>query len=184
MDAIEIDVSRPHQQQQPARKAIRYRIETCALGLIAIAATERGICAILFGEDAETLETDLAARFPEADLRIDDGKFDDLAASVKRFLDRPDGRPDFPVDPRGTAFQERVWRALCEIEPGSTASYKDVAVRIGAPGAVRAVARACAANPIAVAIPCHRVVRSDGSLSGYRWGAERKRALLTREAKP
>lgn len=183
MDAIEIDVSAPHQKQQPARKAIRYRIETCALGPVAIAATARGICAILFGDDAAALESDLVARFPEADLRIDEGDLDNLAASVMRFLDSPDGRPDFPIDLRGTAFQERVWHALCEIEPGSTASYKDVAVRIGAPGAVRAVARACAANSVAVAIPCHRVVRSEGSLSGYRWGADRKRALLDRESK-
>ena len=109
--------------------------------------------------------------------------FDQLADAVTRFIVQPDGTVDFPLDPGGTEFQQRVWRALRAIAPGTTASYKDVATRIGAPKAVRAIARACAANPIAVAIPCHRVVRSDGSMSGYRWGTARKRMLLEREAK-
>lgn len=182
MEVSETDVPRTRSHQQSDRETICYRIATCAIGPVAIASAGQGICAILFGEDAEALESDLIARFPTANLQADDGNLVELAARVTRFLDHPQDKPDFPVAPRGTDFQVRVWHALREIGPGSTASYKEVAVRIGAPGAVRAVARACAANPVAVAIPCHRVVRSDGSLSGYRWGAARKRALLEREA--
>ncbi len=165
-------------------KRIRYRVSHCALGPVLIAASGRGICAILFGEDAPTLEDDLSVRFPDASLIEGDAEFDRLADAVERFVDQPASRAEFPLDPNGTDFQQRVWEALRTIEPGVTASYKDVANRIGSPNAVRAVARACAANPIAVAIPCHRVVRSDGSMSGYRWGTERKRALLEREARP
>lgn len=174
---IATDISAMTDAQQ-----IQYRIRTTSLGLTLVAATDRGVCAILFGDTEAALEQDLAARFPGAELRNDGPELASLADRVVDFIDRPDGRVDFQVDPRGTDFQRRVWQALREIPAGSTASYKEVALRIGAPKAVRAIARACAANPIAVAIPCHRVVRSDGALSGYRWGADRKRALLDREA--
>jgi len=163
-------------------ETIQYRIQECTLGPVAIAASMRGICAILFGEDKAALENDLAARFPTASLIEGDGEFDRLADTVARYIDKLTDTVEFPLDPSGTDFQQRVWRALREIAPGTTASYKEVAIRIGSPKAVRAIARACAANPIAIAIPCHRVVRSDGSMSGYRWGKARKRMLLDREA--
>lgn len=164
-------------------ETIQYRVHESTLGPVAIAASEQGICAILFGDDKTALEKDLAARFPTATLIEGEGEFDRLADSVARYIDQPSDTVEFPLDPSGTDFQQRVWRALREIAPGTTASYKDVAMRIGSPKAVRAIARACAANPIAVAIPCHRVVRSDGSMSGYRWGTARKRMLLDREAR-
>ncbi len=153
---------------------IRYAVGECSLGPILAARSERGLCAILLGEDAAA---DLRARFPKATLVADDGKA--LAAAVEM----ADGKGvQLPLDIQGTAFQQRVWRALQAIPVGSTASYTEIAKKIGAPKSVRAVAGACAANPLAVAIPCHRVVRSDGGLSGYRWGVERKKALLDREA--
>lgn len=164
-------------------ETIRYRVRQCTLGPLLIAANDRGVCAILFGDDPQALATDLAVRFPDSTLTQGDDTFDRMADRVMRFIDKPNGRVDFPLDASGTDFQKRVWQALREIAPGTTASYKEVAIRIGAPRAVRAIARACAANPVAVAIPCHRVVRSDGSMSGYRWGTARKRALLDREAR-
>jgi AraC family transcriptional regulator of adaptative response/methylated-DNA-[protein]-cysteine methyltransferase len=160
---------------------IQYRISHCSLGAVAIAATAQGVCAILFGDDAAALENDLNARFPASRLTPGDAAFDGLADQAIRFIDDPEGSVDFPLDPHGTDFQQHVWQALREIAPGTTASYKEIAMRIGAPKAVRAIARACATNPIAIAIPCHRVVRSDGSMSGYRWGTARKRTLLDRE---
>lgn len=163
-------------------ETIRFRVRQCTLGPLLIAANDRGVCAILFGDDAQALESDLAARFPGAVLTQSDETFDLLSDRVMRYIDQPDGTVDFPLDASGTDFQKRVWQALREIAPGTTASYKEVAIRIGSPKAVRAIARACAANPVAVAIPCHRVVRSDGAMSGYRWGTARKRALLDREA--
>jgi AraC family transcriptional regulator of adaptative response/methylated-DNA-[protein]-cysteine methyltransferase len=162
--------------------SIRFAIGECSLGAILVAASERGICAILIGDDADALVRDLQDRFPNARLIGGDVAFERWIAEVVGFVEAPQLGLDLPLDIRGTAFQQRVWQALREIPVGSTASYAEVAEKIGAPKSVRAVARACAANPIAVAIPCHRVVRNDGGLSGYRWGVERKRALLNREA--
>ncbi|MBK8336047.1 MAG: bifunctional DNA-binding transcriptional regulator/O6-methylguanine-DNA methyltransferase Ada [Sterolibacteriaceae bacterium] len=162
--------------------AIRFAIGDCSLGAILVAASERGVCAILIGDDPETLARDLQDRFARAELIGGDAVFEQWVAKVVGLVEAPRLGLDLPLDVRGTAFQQRVWQALRDIPPGATASYSEIARRIAAPKAVRAVARACAANTLAVAIPCHRVVRTDGSLSGYRWGVERKRALLEREA--
>jgi len=164
------------------RATIRFAIGECSLGAILVAATEVGVCAILLGDDPEALIRDLQDRFDRATLVGGDGEFEALVAQVVGFVEQPRLGLDLPLDVRGTAFQQRVWQALRDIPAGQTAGYLDIAARIGAPKAVRAVAQACAANAIAVAIPCHRVVRTDGALSGYRWGVERKRALLDREA--
>lgn len=167
-----------------ANMDIRFAIGECSLGSILVAATARGVCAILLGDDPDELAHDLERRFPHANLIGADPGFEQLVARVVGLVERPDVGVDLPLDVRGTAFQQRVWQALREIPAGTTASYADIAGTIGAPRAIRAVAQACAANPVAVAIPCHRVVRTDGDLSGYRWGVERKRALLAREARP
>ena len=166
-----------------AGASIRFAVGECSLGSILVAATEKGICSILLGDDADALTRDLQDRFPKAQLIGGDAEFERWTASVVGFVEQPRLGLDLPLDIRGTAFQERVWGALCEVPPGATTSYAEIAKRVGAPKAVRAVAQACAANPLAVAIPCHRVVRHDGALSGYRWGVERKRALLDREAR-
>jgi AraC family transcriptional regulator of adaptative response/methylated-DNA-[protein]-cysteine methyltransferase len=163
---------------------IRYAIGQCSLGAILVAASTKGVAAILMGDDPAALVRDLHDRFARATLIGGDRDFERLIAKVVGFVEAPGTALDLPLDIRGTAFQHRVWMALREIPAGATASYAEVARRIGAPKAVRAVAGACAANPLAVAIPCHRVVRSDGALSGYRWGVARKRALLDRENKP
>ena len=163
--------------------AIRFAVGECSLGSILVAATGKGVCAILFGDDPDALVRDLQDRFPKARLIGADEEFERLVATVVGFVEAPGQGLDLPLDVRGTAFQQRVWQALRGIPSGSTASYAEIARRIGRPRAVRAVAQACAANALAVAIPCHRVVRTDGSLSGYRWGVERKRALLDREAR-
>jgi AraC family transcriptional regulator of adaptative response/methylated-DNA-[protein]-cysteine methyltransferase len=160
---------------------IRFAIGECWLGAILVAATEHGVCAILLGDAADELARDLQDRFPKAQLLGGDVDFERLVAQVVGFVAMPSLGFDLPLDIRGTAFQRRVWQALRDIPPGSTASYTEIAQRIGQPKAVRAVATACAANPLAVAIPCHRVVRTDGSLSGYRWGVDRKSELLRRE---
>jgi AraC family transcriptional regulator of adaptative response/methylated-DNA-[protein]-cysteine methyltransferase len=165
-----------------AGAVIRFALGQCALGAILVAQSQRGICAILLGDDPEQLLRDLQDQFPKAELIGCDGEFEQLIAQVVGFIEAPAMGLQLPLDVQGTAFQERVWRALREIPPGSTASYADIAARIGTPKAVRAVAQACARNPIAVAIPCHRVVRRDGELSGYRWGVARKRELLRRES--
>lgn len=162
--------------------AIRFAVGECSLGSILVAATAKGVCAILLGDDPDALVRDVQDRFPKAQLIGGDRAFEQWVAKVVGFVEAPGLGLDLPLDVRGTAFQQRVWQKLREIPPGATASYADIAQRIGAPKAVRAVAQACASNAIAVAIPCHRVVRSDGGLSGYRWGVERKRALLAREA--
>jgi AraC family transcriptional regulator of adaptative response/methylated-DNA-[protein]-cysteine methyltransferase len=140
------------------------------------------VCAILLGDDPDALVHDLQERFPKAQLIGGDADFEHVVATVVGFVEAPVLGLDLPLDVRGTAFQQRVWQALREIPAGSTLTYTDLARRIGTPNATRAVAQACASNSIAVAIPCHRVVRHDGTLSGYRWGAERKQALLNREA--
>jgi AraC family transcriptional regulator, regulatory protein of adaptative response / methylated-DNA-[protein]-cysteine methyltransferase len=160
---------------------IRHAVGACSLGLALVAASARGVCAILLGDDAATLRADLGRRFPRARLARGDRAFEAIVARVVACIETPRLGLDLPLDVRGTAFQHRVWRALRDIPAGSTASYAEIARRIGAPGAVRAVAGACAANPVAVAIPCHRVIRNDGGLAGYRWGLPRKRTLLARE---
>jgi AraC family transcriptional regulator of adaptative response/methylated-DNA-[protein]-cysteine methyltransferase len=164
------------------RTTIRFAIGECSLGAILVAATDKGVCAILLGDDPDALARDLQDRFDRAELIGGDAGFEDLVAKVVGLVERPGRGTDLPLDVRGTAFQQRVWQALRDIRSGDTASYSDIAAAIGAPKAVRAVAQACAANHLAVAIPCHRVVRNDGTLSGYAWGVERKRALLDREA--
>ena len=160
---------------------IRFAVGECWLGSILVAATDKGVCAILLGDNPDALVRDLQDRFPKARLIGGDASFEALVAKVVGFLEAPGSGGDLPLDVRGTAFQQRVWKALREIPAGSTATYAEIAQRIGQPKSVRAVAQACGANPVAVAIPCHRVVRTDGGLSGYRWGVERKRALLARE---
>lgn len=162
---------------------IRFAIGECSLGSVLVAASGKGVCAILLGDDPEILLTDLQDQFPRARLAGGDKEFERLTAGVISFVEAPRGDLDVPLDIQGTAFQHRVWEALRRIPAGATASYTEIAAAIGAPKSVRAVARACASNHLAVAIPCHRVVRTDGSLSGYRWGIERKRALLAKEAK-
>lgn len=161
---------------------IRFAVGECSLGSILVAASERGVCSILLGDDPDQLVRDLQDRFPNAHLIGGDETFERTVAQVVGMVETPQAKADLPLDVRGTAFQQRVWQALRNIPLGKTASYAEIAQAIGEPRAVRAVAAACAANPLAVAIPCHRVVRSDGALSGYRWGVERKRALLSREA--
>ncbi len=161
---------------------IHFAIAQCSLGAILVAQSERGVCAILLDDDPDALVQDLQERFPKANLIGSDHDYEQRVAQIIGFVEAPATGLDLPLDVRGTAFQQRVWQALREIPPGATASYSDIARRIGSPKAARAVAQACAANTLAVAIPCHRVVRNDGGLSGYRWGVERKRALLEREA--
>jgi AraC family transcriptional regulator of adaptative response/methylated-DNA-[protein]-cysteine methyltransferase len=153
-------------------------------GSILVAASVRGICTILLGDDPDALVRALQDQFPQASLIGADASFEQLVSRVVGFVEAPAIGLELPLDVRGTAFQQRVWQALRKIPAGSTASYSDIAKRIGSPRSVRAVAQACGANVLAVAIPCHRVVRNDGALSGYRWGVERKRTLLEREARP
>jgi AraC family transcriptional regulator of adaptative response/methylated-DNA-[protein]-cysteine methyltransferase len=162
---------------------IHFAIGGCSLGSILVATSERGVCAILMGNDPDKLAENLRDRFPQANLVAGDAMFEQLVAKVVSFVEAPGLGLDLPLDIRGTAFQQRVWQVLQEIPSGKTTSYTDIAKCIGAPKSVRAVAQACAANVIAVAIPCHRVIRKDGGLTGYRWGVERKRALLEKEAK-
>jgi AraC family transcriptional regulator of adaptative response/methylated-DNA-[protein]-cysteine methyltransferase len=165
-----------------AESRIRFAIGECSLGSILVAATERGVCAILLGDDPEALAHDLERRFPRAELIGADAGFEALVANVVGLVEKPWAATKLPLDIRGTAFQQRVWQALSKIPAGKTMTYAELADAIGAPRAVRAVAQACASNALAVAIPCHRVVRADGNLAGYRWGVERKRTLLAREA--
>lgn len=162
---------------------IHFAVARCSLGAILVAQRQRGVCAILLGDDAQRLVGELHDRFIGANLIAGDRNFQRLVAKVISFIEAPASGLDLPLELHGTAFQQRVWHALRNIAPGSTASYSEIARRIGAPNAARAVAQACAANALAVAIPCHRVVRNDGAISGYRWGVQRKRALLAREAK-
>jgi len=165
-----------------ADEDIRFAVGQSSLGAILVASSDQGVAAILMGEDPGALVRDLQDRFPRARLIGGDAEYEQLVARVVGFIEAPRIGLDLPLDVRGTAFQQRVWRALGEIPPGKTMSYSEIARAIGAPQAVRAVAGACASNNLAVAIPCHRVVRNDGSLSGYAWGVERKRALIEREA--
>jgi AraC family transcriptional regulator, regulatory protein of adaptative response / methylated-DNA-[protein]-cysteine methyltransferase len=162
-------------------EAIWYATAGCALGIVLVAATERGICAITLGNTAGELEADLQTRFPKAGFKTPPTEFTEWVDQVTSLVDKGAQPFDLPLDIRGTAFQRRVWEVLRTIPAGQTASYREVARRVGSPQAVRAVASACAANPLAVAIPCHRVISSDGALAGYRWGIERKRWLLETE---
>ncbi len=162
--------------------AIRFAIGEASLGAVLVAATDKGVCAILLGDDPDVLARELQDRFPRAELVGGDPVFERTVARVVGLIEAPGQRLDLPLDIRGTAFQERVWQALRAIPASRTATYAQIARAVGQPKAARAVAQACAANPLAVAIPCHRVVRADGDVSGYRWGVERKRALIAREA--
>ena len=160
-----------------------FAVGECSLGSILVATSKKGVCAILLGGDPAQLVRDLQDQFPKANLTGNEKRYEALVAKVVGFVEQPGLGLDLPLDIRGTAFQQRVWKALREIPVGGTASYAMIAKKIGLPKSVRAVAQACAANSLAVAIPCHRVVRTNGSLSGYRWGVERKRTLLDREAR-
>ncbi len=161
---------------------IRFAVGDCSLGCIAVAATDKGVCAVLFGDDPAALVDDVTRRFAKAELIGDDENFKTLVAAVIASVETPGQASELPLDVKSTAFQEQVWRRLRQIPAGSTASYGEIAASLGRPSATRAVAQACGANPVAVIIPCHRVVRKDGSPSGYRWGLERKETLLKREA--
>jgi AraC family transcriptional regulator of adaptative response/methylated-DNA-[protein]-cysteine methyltransferase len=165
-----------------AGATIRFAVGECSLGAILVAATDKGVCAITLGDDPQELVRAFQDDFPNAQLVGGDGEFERVVAAAIGLVEGSQRDFNLPLDVRGTAFQQRVWQALRDIPAGTTASYREIATKIGAPASVRAVAGACASNRIAVAIPCHRVVRTDGSLSGYRWGVERKRALLQREA--
>lgn len=162
---------------------IHFGIGDTSLGLVLVAISAKGVCSILIGAEPAALTRDLQRRFASAELVRDDAKLRGALADVRAFVEAPAAGLDLPLDVSGTDFQKRVWRALKKIPAGATASYAEIARRIDAPKAFRAVAQACGANPIALAIPCHRVVRNDGALSGYRWGVARKRALLEREAR-
>lgn len=163
--------------------ALRFAVGECSLGTVLVAASHKGIAAILMGDDKAALERDLRQRFANAVIVHGDKDFERLVAKVIAAVEAPGASHDLPLDVRGTAFQQKVWAALSKIPVGSTVSYAELAKKIGQPNAARAVASACAANSLAVVIPCHRVVHSDGTLSGYRWGTARKRALLDRESK-
>lgn len=165
-----------------ADEVLHFAVAQCSLGSLLVASSEKGVASILLGDDPDTLVRDLQDRFPKAELVGCDPSYEAMVAKVTGFIEAPEMGLDLPLDIRGTAFQQRVWQALREIPAGKTITYAEIARRIGSPSAARAVAGACAANPIAVAIPCHRVIRNDGSLSGYRWGVAQKRKLLSREA--
>lgn len=158
-----------------------YGVSKCSLGLVLVAESARGICAILLGDNSDDLIAELGARFPNAGLKCGEDDFDAVVEQVSAFIDGRASHLNLPEDLRGTRFQQGVWETLRTIPPGETVSYAELAVRSGVPGGARAVAGACAANPLAVIIPCHRVVRKDGSLCGYRWGTERKQRLLDAE---
>jgi AraC family transcriptional regulator, regulatory protein of adaptative response / methylated-DNA-[protein]-cysteine methyltransferase len=164
-----------------SNEEIKFAIGQTSLGAILVASSKKGVASILLGDDPDKLVRDLQDRFPKAHLIGADSDYEAMVARVVGYVEAPGLGLNLPLDVRGTAFQQRVWRALQEIPVGATVSYGEIARRIGSPKAIRGVAAACAANPLAVAIPCHRVVRTDGSLSGYAWGVERKRALLDRE---
>jgi methylated-DNA-[protein]-cysteine S-methyltransferase/AraC family transcriptional regulator of adaptative response/methylated-DNA-[protein]-cysteine methyltransferase len=175
-------VSRNTRRNDAPAREIAFTTGKSTLGIVLVARSARGICAILIGSEAGELTADLAARFPESARVQNDEKLAGDFEKILRFIETPARGLDLELDIHGTPFQRRVWDALCAIPSGRTVTYAALARRIGEPAAVRAVANACAANALALAIPCHRVVRSDGTLSGYRWGEERKRALLAREA--
>lgn len=162
---------------------IFFALGKCSLGSILVARSDKGICSIQFGDDPILLVCDLQEQFPTGYLIGDEPAYEGMVDQVIRIVENPQLERNFPLDVRGTEFQQLVWKAVQQIPAGSTATYSDIAQKIGMPNAARAVAEACAANVLAVAIPCHRVIRADGSLSGYRWGVERKRALLESEVR-
>ncbi|MGO9484461.1 MAG: bifunctional DNA-binding transcriptional regulator/O6-methylguanine-DNA methyltransferase Ada [Rhodomicrobium sp.] len=164
-----------------AGEIVRFAVGECSLGSTLVAATQKGICAIELGDDPQALVEELQHRFRNATLVGGDAGFEEIVAAAVGLVEEPARGLGLPLHVRGTAFQLKVWEALREIKPGETATYKDVAAKAGVPGAVRAVGGAIASNKIAVAIPCHRVIRTGGALSGYRWGVDRKSALLARE---
>lgn len=170
-------------RQGGAGEHIRYTIVPCTLGWVLVAATQKGVCAIEFGDAVQPLTERIHARFDQAEFADADAEFEHWVAQVIRYLDQPQGVLALPLDIRGTVFQQRVWQVMREIPAGQTASYSEIAARLGQPKAFRAVAHACACNVVAVAIPCHRVIRANGDLSEYRWGVERKATLLKRERK-
>ncbi len=161
---------------------IRFALAECSLGSLLVASTDKGVCCVLLGDDPHALVDDLQRRFAAAQLIGADARYEQTVAQVVALMEQPRLGLALPLDIQGTAFQQRVWQALQSIPAGQTVSYSELARHLGQPSATRAVASAVAANPIAVAVPCHRVLRNDGSISGYRWGVERKRALLLREA--
>jgi AraC family transcriptional regulator of adaptative response/methylated-DNA-[protein]-cysteine methyltransferase len=163
-------------------ETIRFAVAACSLGALLVAATDKGICSILLGDDPDALVRDLQDRFPKAELAGAEEAFESTVAQVVAFVEAPRIGLALPLDLRGTVFQQRVWQALRAIPAGRTVGYAELAAQLGMPQGARAVAGACAANPVAIAVPCHRVVRNDGSISGYRWGVERKKTLLEREA--
>lgn len=169
-------------RQRGQNQRIRFALAECSLGSLLVASTELGVCCVLLGDDPQALVEDLQQRFAAAQLIGADAQYEQTVAQVVALMEQPKLGLALPLDIQGTAFQQRVWLALQSIPAGQTVSYSQLAQRLGMPQAARAVASAIAANPIAVAVPCHRVVRNDGSISGYRWGIERKRALLLREA--
>ena len=177
-----LGMSPSHYKSGGAHEVLTFAVGQCSLGAILVASSDKGVTAILLGDDPEALVRDLEDRFPNARLIGGESAYERLVAQVVGLVEAPGRGLALPLDVRGTAFQQRVWMALREIPAGQTASYATIAEKIGSPRSVRAVAGACAANALAVAIPCHRVVRNDGNLSGYRWGVERKRELISRES--
>ena len=171
-------------RKQGAKEVIHFAIAACSLGPILVASTHRGVCAILFGEEPEALVNDLQHRFSQAELMGASQDYNDVVAAVVALVERPKLPFNLPLDVQGTAFQQKVWTELRRVQAGETVSYAELAARIGRPSSFRAVAGACARNPLALVIPCHRVVKKDGGLSGYRWGVENKRKLLEREREP
>ena len=172
----------PHVQKGVGSESIRFATGGSSLGAVLVAATAKGVCAVFIGDDPAALAAELRHRFPQAEPSAGDASFESLVSRVIGLVEAPQRAWNLPLDLRGTAFQQRVWQALREIPAGATDSYAGIAGKIGLPKAARAVAGACAANRVAVAVPCHRVVRTDGGLAGYRWGVGRKRVLLDREA--
>lgn len=169
-------------RQRGRHQSIRFALAECSLGSLLVASTQQGVCCVLLGDDPQQLIEDLQQRFAAAELIGADGQYEQTVAQVVALIEQPRLGLTLPLDIQGTAFQQRVWQALQKIPAGQTLSYSELARQMGMPQSTRAVASAVAANPIAVAVPCHRVLRNDGSISGYRWGVERKRALLLREA--
>jgi AraC family transcriptional regulator of adaptative response/methylated-DNA-[protein]-cysteine methyltransferase len=175
-------MNRTDGKREASGSSIRYASGASALGEVLVARSPRGVCLILLGDSRASVEREARERFPQARPGRPDARLGAALADAVRFVERPSGNFAHDLDPRGTAFQRRVWQALREVPAGSTVTYAALAARIGAPRAARAVGAACGANPIAVAVPCHRALRGDGSLSGYRWGLRRKAELLRREA--
>jgi AraC family transcriptional regulator of adaptative response/methylated-DNA-[protein]-cysteine methyltransferase len=179
--AARLGMTATRYRQGGTGETIRFAIASSSLGAVLVAESDKGVCAISLGDDPAALTREVQDRFPAARLTGDDPGFDARVAQVVAFVEAPQLGLDLPLDIRGTAFQQRVWQALRALRPGETLSYAELAERLKAPKAARAVAGACAANTLAVAVPCHRIVRSDGGLSGYRWGVARKAALLEKE---